>query len=66
MFEIDVKKNFEYCNKNDFSSVYRVKAEENSLSSMYMEEYKNIDLVNNLKKTIDKALKDRLNIKECL
>ena len=41
MFEIDVKKNFEYCNKNDFSSVYRVKAEENSLSSMYMEEYKN-------------------------
>jgi len=40
-------------------SLYKIK-------EVYMEEYKNIDLVNNLKKTIDKALKDLLNIKECL
>ena len=36
------------------------------VKEVYMQDYKNLDIINNLKKDIEKSLKDLNDIKECL
>ena len=36
------------------------------VKEVYMQDYKNLDFINNLKKTIDKTIRDLIEIKECL
>ena len=36
------------------------------VKEVYMEGYKSLDIINNLKKDIEKSLKDLNDIKECL
>ena len=36
------------------------------VKEVYMQDYKNLDFINNLKKTIDKTIRDLIDIKEYL